>query len=221
MYHFQLYSFCHPSRYSWWCSDFTGSTKWKYTLWEGREGAQERKMGEGQEIKTHWHYPINLATYSCIINKFYPDKHFIPCTSLHRVVLACREVIHAGIRAEAWSLETQRQSDHFLAHSCYETIRLPKTKQDIQVESKVILSSENNLNASVIIKAKVKEVRTNIAIYSHAPLKIHIIGGQVKLWLPSGPIPARSGRFYCTLTRSNPGDHWATITGFQNHLLQS
>ena len=195
--------------------------KVKVYFMRGERGSPGEKDGRGTRNKTHWHYPINLATYSCIINKFYPDKHFIPCTSLHWVVLACREVIHAGIRAEAWSLETQRQSDHFLAHSCYETIRLPKTKQDIQVESKVILSSENNLNVSVIIKAKVKEVQTNIAIYSHAPLRIHIIGGQVKLWLPSGPIPARSGRFYCTFTRSNPGDHWATITGFQNHLLQS
>ena len=45
------------------------------------------------------------------------------------------------------------------------------------------LSSENNLpmfrlNAPVVIRAKVKKVRTNIAIYSHALLRIQVIGGQ-------------------------------------------
>ena len=45
-------------------------------------------------------------------------------------------------------------------------------------------SWENNLptfqlNAAVIIKAKVKRyIQTNIAIYSHVLLRIHVIGGQ-------------------------------------------
>ena len=34
------------------------------------------------------------------------------------------------------------------------------------------------LNAPVVIRAKVKEVQTNVAIYSHALLRIHVIGGQ-------------------------------------------
>ena len=34
------------------------------------------------------------------------------------------------------------------------------------------------LNAPVIIRAKVKKVRTNITIYSHTLLRIHVIGGQ-------------------------------------------
>ena len=45
------------------------------------------------------------------------------------------------------------------------------------------LSLENNLptfrlNAPAVIRVKVKEVRTNVAIYSHALLRIHVIGGQ-------------------------------------------
>ena len=45
------------------------------------------------------------------------------------------------------------------------------------------------LNASVVIRAKVKEVRTNITIYSHTLLRIHIIGGQrsVRIAPPSLP----------------------------------
>ena len=44
-------------------------------------------------------------------------------------------------------------------------------------------TSENNLltfrlNAPVVIRVKVKEVQTNVAIYSHALLRIHIIGDQ-------------------------------------------
>ena len=34
------------------------------------------------------------------------------------------------------------------------------------------------LNAPVVIRVKVKEVRNNIAIYSHALPRIHVIGGQ-------------------------------------------
>ena len=55
-------------------------------------------------------------------------------------------------------------------------------------------SLENNLptfrlNAPVVIRAKVKEVRTNITIYSHTLLRIHIIGGQrlVRIAPPSLP----------------------------------
>ena len=45
------------------------------------------------------------------------------------------------------------------------------------------LSLENNLptfrlNAPVVIRAKVKEVQTNFAIYSHALMRVHVIGGQ-------------------------------------------
>ena len=45
------------------------------------------------------------------------------------------------------------------------------------------------LNATVIIRAKVKEVWTNIAIYSHALLRIHVNGGQklVRIAPPSLP----------------------------------
>ena len=45
------------------------------------------------------------------------------------------------------------------------------------------------LNAPVVLRAKVKEVRTNITIYSHALLRIHIIGGQrsVRIAPPSLP----------------------------------
>ena len=47
------------------------------------------------------------------------------------------------------------------------------------------LSSENNLptfwlNAPVVIGPKVKEVWKNVAIYSHALLRIHITGDQVR-----------------------------------------
>ena len=34
------------------------------------------------------------------------------------------------------------------------------------------------LNAPVVIRVKVKEVRTNVAVYSHSLLRIHVIGGQ-------------------------------------------
>ena len=61
------------------------------------------------------------------------------------------------------------------------------------------LSSENNLptfrvNAPVVIRVKVKEVQTNIAVYSHALLRIHIIGGQrsVRITPPFLP-PHHSG----------------------------
>ena len=50
------------------------------------------------------------------------------------------------------------------------------------------------LNAPVVIRAKVKEVRNNIAIYSHALPRIHVIGGQrsVSIAPPSLP-PHHSG----------------------------
>ena len=61
------------------------------------------------------------------------------------------------------------------------------------------LSSVNNLpmfrlNAPVVIRAKVKEVRNNVVIYSHALLRICIIGGQrlVRIAPPSLP-PHHSG----------------------------
>ena len=46
------------------------------------------------------------------------------------------------------------------------------------------MSLENNLltfqlNGPVVIRAKVIDMRTNVAIYSHALLRIHVIGGQV------------------------------------------
>ena len=61
-------------------------------------------------------------------------------------------------------------------------------------------SWENNLptfqlNAAVIIKAKVKRyIQTNIAIYSHVLLRIHVIGGQrsVRIAPPSQPPYHRS-----------------------------
>ena len=34
------------------------------------------------------------------------------------------------------------------------------------------------LNAPVVISVKVKEVQNNVAIYSHALPRIHVIGGQ-------------------------------------------
>ena len=61
------------------------------------------------------------------------------------------------------------------------------------------LSLENNLptfqlNAPVMIRAKVKEVQTSAAIYSHALLRILVIGGQrsVRVTPPSLP-PHHSG----------------------------
>ena len=50
------------------------------------------------------------------------------------------------------------------------------------------------LNAPVIIRVKVKEVRTNVANYSHVLLRIHVIGGQraVRIAPPSLP-PHHSG----------------------------
>ena len=39
------------------------------------------------------------------------------------------------------------------------------------------------LNAPVIIRVKVKEVRTNVTIYSHALVRIHVIGGQRSVWI--------------------------------------
>ena len=50
------------------------------------------------------------------------------------------------------------------------------------------------LNAPVVIRAKMKEVRNNVAIYSHALLRIHVIGGQrlVRIAPPSLP-PHHSG----------------------------
>ena len=57
-------------------------------------GGEKRRLRDGGGTRnknplTLSYYP-DLATYSCIINKFNPDKHFIPCTSLHWIVLACR-----------------------------------------------------------------------------------------------------------------------------------
>ena len=34
------------------------------------------------------------------------------------------------------------------------------------------------LNTPVVIRVKVKEVRNNVAIYTHALLRIHVIGDQ-------------------------------------------
>ena len=50
------------------------------------------------------------------------------------------------------------------------------------------------LNAPVVIRAKVKEVQNNVAIYSHALPRIHVIGGQrsVRIAPPSLP-PHLSG----------------------------
>ena len=50
------------------------------------------------------------------------------------------------------------------------------------------------LNAPVVIRAKVEEVRNNVAIYSHALLRIHVIGCQrsVRIAPPSLP-PHHSG----------------------------
>ena len=50
------------------------------------------------------------------------------------------------------------------------------------------------LDAPVVIRAKVEEVRNNVAIYSHTLLRIHVIGGQrsVRIAPPSLP-PHHSG----------------------------
>lgn len=63
-------------------SDFIGFTNWKYTLREGRRGDSE--MGEGQEIKIHWHYPTIMIwqlTLASSINLIQ--------TSISSLVLAC------------------------------------------------------------------------------------------------------------------------------------
>ena len=51
------------------------------------------------------------------------------------------------------------------------------------------------LNAPVVIWVKVKEVRNNVAIYSRALPRIHVIGGQrsVRIAPPSLP-PHHSGQ---------------------------
>ena len=45
------------------------------------------------------------------------------------------------------------------------------------------------LNAPLVIRAKVKEVRTNIVIYSHALLRIHVTGGQRSVRIASPTLP--------------------------------
>ena len=50
------------------------------------------------------------------------------------------------------------------------------------------LSSENNL-PTYQLNAPVKEVRTNIAIYSHALLRIHITGGQMMVQIVPPSLP--------------------------------
>ena len=68
-------------------------------------------------------------------------------------------------------------------------------------------SLENNsltfrLNAPVVIRAKVKEVRTNITISSHTLLRIHVVGGQrlVRIDPPSLP-PHPAARDVRSLTQ--------------------
>ena len=38
------------------------------------------------------------------------------------------------------------------------------------------------LNAPVIVRAKMKEVRTNTAVYSHAQLRTHVIASKTPMW---------------------------------------
>ena len=45
------------------------------------------------------------------------------------------------------------------------------------------------LNAPLVISAKVKEVQTNVAIYSHAVLRIHVIGGQRSVRIAPPTLP--------------------------------
>ena len=56
------------------------------------------------------------------------------------------------------------------------------------------LSSENNLptDAPVVIRTKLREVRTNVAIYSHALPRIHIIGGLKLVRIDCSSFPASS-----------------------------
>ena len=53
------------------------------------------------------------------------------------------------------------------------------------------------LNAPVVIRVKVKEVRTNVASYSHTLLRIHVIGGQWAVRIaPPSLSPHHSGPTY-------------------------
>ena len=45
------------------------------------------------------------------------------------------------------------------------------------------------LNAPVVFRAKVKEVQTNITIYSHTLLRIHIIRGQRSVRIAPSSLP--------------------------------
>ena len=82
--------------------------------------------------------------------------------------------------------------------SCLQRLNALKAKKPEQASRRRLsvtnYSSENNLptfrlNAPVVIRAKVKEVRTNITIYSHTLLRITVIGGQrlVRIAPPSLP----------------------------------
>ena len=63
-----------------------------------------------------------------------------------------------------------------------------------QLEFRKITLPTFRLNAPVVIRAKVKEVRNNVAIYSHALPGIHVIGGQRSVRIAPPSLPSSSQR---------------------------
>jgi len=61
------------------------------------------------------------------------------------------------------------------------------------------------LNAPVIIRAKVKEVWNNVAIYSHALPRIHVIGGQRSVRRPC------TSRWHLWKSASTEMEDWKSL----------
>ena len=90
-------------------------------------GGEKRRLRDGggtrnKNLLTLSYYP-DLATYSCIINKFNPNKHFIPCTSLHWIVLACRAEYNSTRSVKKYVQEwnpksSQTRGKILFHHSC-------------------------------------------------------------------------------------------------------
>ena len=72
------------------------------------------------------------------------------------------------------------------------------------------------LNAPVVIRVKVEEVQTHIAIYSHTLLKIHDIGGQRSVKIAPLSLPPHHSGPATQLKHSSAGVIWMCRAFFTN-----
>ena len=121
---------------------------------------------------------LDLSQLLTIHSPMFPD-------SFHLHVLTCCNMPTTKKVAISYSIVSESQQSYIHSQACWWIFSGFSVSCCINRErlSVTNLSSGNNLptfrlNAPVVIRAKVKEVRNNIAIYSHALLRICVIGGQ-------------------------------------------